>query len=1379
MKTDIMVKAFFRLIALSALFLQVFSSALHAAKVEDQKARSVAVNWYRHYAPDSRKAAVISKVTEYKYHGQTSFYIYSFDKGGFVLVSANDAVTPVLGYGFDHSVPDSINNEAVKVWFDHYARQIDTAFVLDLQTDASISKWDQILSNNFQTLPGGSVGPLLLTTWNQGWPYNAYCPLSAYASGGHSYTGCVATAYGQILKYYNYPPKGTGSIHYTDLNGHEIFANFDSTYYNWNAMPSSLSPSDTNFHEIAELLYHCGTGSMSNYALTFTTGYYVEEPLLNFFDYAYSSLKYLYRSAFTQIQWDSVLVHELNIGRPVYYAGSGPYGGHAFVCDGYDQSGYFHFNVGWGGFANGYYYTNNLVFSGMSFKDNQFVLTGIKPNDGSNISHDSTFSVNSHMTSSLYFSALTKVKFNPGSTIKFDSGCILKIGGSVQAMGNSTQPVVFTAFDTATGWGGMKINSVYHMMSKEAEPDTISFDNTIISYSNNSGIEIKGSGGDANPLLIKKGVVFKKSKCLHNSGAGISATFTKLLVDSCQIANNGSGIGFSMGWLDIKNSSIQNNQSTAISYNNQSNFFSSGIATISNNVISNNGTQGVSGDAIGGIYILSPCVGSFIKNNTISYNIGNPGAFRAHGNVIVSKNDIYGNVATFYGGGGWVADGAMVMNNKIFNNFAPYGGGGLAVVNGKIVNNLIYNNSSGIGGAASVNAIITNNTIVNNGSGISFIAFGEMKIKNNILWNAGLEINAGTNKINVSRSIIKGGVANINSIPSESTIEKIINRPPGFVLPTSFIGTGAMPDSVNWELNLASPAIDAAIDDTSEQELPGMDTYGFDRFNRTLDIGALENQSDTVVPCFIEDGYVIDECAGLANQIGLSIPHRGDNCQYAWYHNDSINMGINNDTLFINSLSIADTGKYYCIASNQFGRDTSDYIRINVFLTPPASSSNIYGRDTIRHFEKDLTYWTHPIRNSTQSDWIASQGLSFIRINDTIITLKVDDTITSGFIKFFGRNPCGTSSDTAVLHLTVLPMPELLTIYGDSSLCAGSSYVYYLNLYTTIFNFQYDRIEWQIPSEMDSYIWPAYGQMAIIYVDSLANSDTVYARWVKDNYGAGQWSPFPIRIFPPSLEISGAIMGPDSVALGSLTTFHVNHNPDVSSYEWIVPAGFNVISGQASESIMVFVDSTAQPGVIKVKAKNECRESSYVTDSVFISILPQQLCVAEDTVCVDKSRCYNATQVITVAGSCNTFLIQTGGSAVMIAGQSIKYLPNTTVKYGGYMLGYIAPTGPWCSTPTMPAVITGQDQLVTGIEKQSFKIYPNPIVGTFILEFKIANPDKMVSVDIYGIWGEKIFAETLYMEREHEFSLSGKPEGVYFIRVTTGGKTETAKIIKQ
>ncbi len=83
------------------------------------------------------------------------------------------------------------------------------------------------------------------------------------------------------------------------------------------------------------------------------------------------------------------------------------------------------------------------------------------------------------------------------------------------------------------------------------------------------------------------------------------------------------------------------------------------------------------------------------------------------------------------------------------------------------------------------------------------------------------------------------------------------------------------------------------------------------------------------------------------------------------------------------------------------------------------------------------------------------------------------------------------------------------------------------------------------------------------------------------------------------------------------------------------------------------------------------------------------------------------------------------------------------------------------------------------INDSKIKIYPNPTTGSFILELKGGDPTNEVTVDIYGIRGEKVLSKVLKGERKHEFSLSDKLPWVYFLRAITGDNTETIKIIKQ
>lgn len=171
--------------------------------------------------------------------------------------------------------------------------------------------------------------------------------------------------------------------------------------------------------------------------------------------------------------------------------------------------------------------------------------------------------------------------------------------------------------------------------------------------------------------------------------------------------------------------------------------------------------------------------------------------------------------------------------------------------------------------------------------------------------------------------------------------------------------------------------------------------------------------------------------------------------------------------------------------------------------------------------------------------------------------------------------------------------------------------------------------------------------------------------------------------------------------------------------------------------------------------------------------------VQDVTVTDGQTACFDALNTITVAGNGTSFIVQNGGSVNMIAGQNIKYFPNTTIQSGGYLLGHIAPSGPFCSTSSIPAIAGVENKIFTTVEQTSFKIYPNPTTGNFILELKDESPVDKVRVDVYGMFGKKVLTAVLNGKPEFEFSLSDKPVGIYFIRFSYRDKSESAKIIKQ
>jgi hypothetical protein len=354
-----------------------------ANTVSDETAKYVAVNFYFERCTQPQQSGYnrlsVSNLQEKESDGTLCYYICSINTGGFVIVSAIDNIVPVLGYSFEGSFdPDNLPCGFVS-WMRHYEDQIKYAYTSKFEVSSEIKdEWVRLSSPNFNNHRNNrnlrSVSPLLVSKWNQGSPYNAMCPADPAGPGGHCYAGCVATAMGQLLYYYRHPDQGTGSYSYNHPDYGTISADFGATTYDWDAMPSSLVREND---AVATLLFHLGVSVDMDYGPDGSGmwNHKAAYSLKTYFGYG-PETQYYFRDSIT-LDWDSILVANLDQRKPLYYAGWAGIqstSGHAFVCDGYQGTDYFHFNWGWGGSSDGYFYLDNLTPGGSNFNYAQEVI---------------------------------------------------------------------------------------------------------------------------------------------------------------------------------------------------------------------------------------------------------------------------------------------------------------------------------------------------------------------------------------------------------------------------------------------------------------------------------------------------------------------------------------------------------------------------------------------------------------------------------------------------------------------------------------------------------------------------------------------------------------------------------------------------------------------------------------------------------------------------------------------------------------------------------------------------------------------------------------------------------------------------------------------
>lgn len=299
------------------------------------------------------------------------FYIFSGNDGnGFVIVSGDDCVTPILGYSDDTPFVGLELPDHILAWLTSYEEGIRYHREQQIPATDSISRlWSNLLSDTPAPIKAPlpqSVAPLLTTRWNQAPLYNSLCPIAPTdANGNRSVTGCVATAMAQIMKYWDHPTQGTGSKSYSLSGFGTISADFGNTTYDWNNMPNALTSSSTatQIEAVATLMYHAGVSVSMMYGALGSGAYDIDVPtaLKTYFGYQ-QSLNLISKSNFSDDEWKAIIRNELSStpGHPLYYRGDDGHSGHAFVCDGYSRYDLYHFNWGWNGSCDGYYIIGNL-----------------------------------------------------------------------------------------------------------------------------------------------------------------------------------------------------------------------------------------------------------------------------------------------------------------------------------------------------------------------------------------------------------------------------------------------------------------------------------------------------------------------------------------------------------------------------------------------------------------------------------------------------------------------------------------------------------------------------------------------------------------------------------------------------------------------------------------------------------------------------------------------------------------------------------------------------------------------------------------------------------------------------------------------------------
>ncbi|HXP49034.1 MAG TPA: Spi family protease inhibitor, partial [Bacteroidia bacterium] len=198
----------------------------NAGPVTLSVAQKAAINFYV-----QTSAKVVTKTTvaytENDAAGIPLYYVLNVnDKDGFVVITAEDAARPIIGYSTNGQWVIPAKGTNIEYWMNLRKKELINIRANNLNATTEIAQeWSGYINNKASKKSmSGAVGPLCQSTWDQQYspyPYNYFCPpglTGSMSTSNQSVTGCVATTMSQIMRYWSYPAKGTGSHSYCDCS---------------------------------------------------------------------------------------------------------------------------------------------------------------------------------------------------------------------------------------------------------------------------------------------------------------------------------------------------------------------------------------------------------------------------------------------------------------------------------------------------------------------------------------------------------------------------------------------------------------------------------------------------------------------------------------------------------------------------------------------------------------------------------------------------------------------------------------------------------------------------------------------------------------------------------------------------------------------------------------------------------------------------------------------------------------------------------------------------------------------------------------------------------------------------------------------------------